>query len=109
MQLRDYQRSSVDAAYQYLKDFQGNPVICLPTGAGKSIVIAELARIAVQDFGGRVLVLQHRKELIEQNAEKIRALLPGIEVGLFSAALKQRECSQDVVVGGIQSLSLIHI
>jgi DNA repair protein RadD len=104
MQLRTYQRLSVEAAYRYLQNYQGNPVICLPTGAGKSIVIAELARIAVQDFGGRVLVLQHRKELIEQNAEKIRALLPGIEVGLFSAALKQRECSQDVVVGGIQSI-----
>lgn len=49
-------------------------------------------------------MLAHRKELIEQNAEKIRALLPGRRVGVYSAGLRKRDTELDVVVAGIQSV-----
>lgn len=101
--LRWYQKEAVDAAYKYLCEQQGNPVICLPTGSGKSLVIAELARRAVEDFQGRVLVLQHRKELISQNAEKVRKLLP-IPIGEYSAGLRRYATKEDVVLCGIQSV-----
>ena len=67
VQLRDYQQQSVDAAVSHFKKSTDSAVLVLPTGAGKSIVIAELARIAK----GRVLVLTHVKELVAQNAEKV--------------------------------------
>lgn len=106
-QLRDYQQDAVDQTFRMLTNAeipQAKPVICLPTGAGKSLVIAELARRAVADFKGRVLVLQHRKELIEQNAEKIQGLLPGYNVGLYSAELRRRDVLNNIVVAGIQSV-----
>lgn len=106
-QLRDYQQDAVDQTFRMLTNAEipeAKPVICLPTGAGKSLVIAELARRAVADFKGRVLVLQHRKELIEQNAEKIQSLLPGYNVGLYSAELRRRDVLNNIVVAGIQSV-----
>ena len=57
MDLRWYQKEAVDAAYEFLCNQAGNPVICLPTGSGKSLVIAELVRRAVKDYSGRVLIL----------------------------------------------------
>lgn len=103
MELRWYQSEAVEAAYGYLCNEAGNPVVCLPTGSGKSLVIAELARRAVTEYGGRVLILQHRKELIEQNCDKVRKLL-SIPVGMYSAGLRRYATNEDVVLCGIQSV-----
>lgn len=100
---RYYQTAANDAVWEFLSTKPGNPLVVLPTGAGKSLVIAMLARQALE-FGGRVVVLAHRKELLQQNAEKIRVLLPGFDVGIFSAGLKSKETSQDVLCAGIQSV-----
>ena len=55
--LRPYQQEAVDATVRYFRNHKKPACIVLPTGAGKSLVIAELARIA----NGRVLVLAHVK------------------------------------------------
>lgn len=100
---RYYQTAANDAAWKFLAEKQGNPLIVLPTGAGKSLVIAMLCQQAVE-FGGRVIVLQHRKELIQQNTDKIRILLPDIPVGIYSAGLSAKDTSQPVICAGIQSV-----
>jgi DNA repair protein RadD len=64
-------------------------------------VIAMLAKKALS-ADGRVLVLAHRKELLEQNAGKIKA--HGVDVGLYSAGLGKRDLEHDVICGGIQSI-----
>lgn len=97
MQLRDYQQDAVDSAIQHFKHSHDSAVLVLPTGAGKSIVIAELARIA----NGRVLVLTHVKELVAQNAEKVGLLTT--QAGIYSAGLKQKSTQQKTVVASIQS------
>lgn len=104
MESRYYQTEANQAVWNYLCNNQtGNPLIVLPTGSGKSLVISLLVKQAI-DFGARVVVLQHRKELIEQNAEKIRFLLPGVSVGVNSAGLRKYATSDDVILGGIQSV-----
>ncbi len=97
MHLRDYQQQAVDAAITHFKQSQDSAVLVLPTGAGKSIVIAELARIA----RGRILVLTHVKELVAQNAEKVGLLTD--EASIYSAGLKQKSTSNKTVVASIQS------
>ncbi|WP_428618357.1 DEAD/DEAH box helicase [Shewanella sp.] len=97
MQLRDYQRQAVDAAINHFKRSDESALLVLPTGAGKSIVIAELARIAK----GRTLVLTHVKELVAQNAEKVGLLTD--EASIFSAGLKQKSTRNKTVVASIQS------
>lgn len=104
MQLRPYQQQAVDAAYEYLRTQDGNPVIVLPTGAGKSIVLAQIVKDAVTLWNGRVLLLTHVRELIEQNADKIRRLCPELKIGVYSAGLKKRDTSHSVICAGIQSV-----
>lgn len=97
MKLRDYQQHSVDAAITHFKKTTDSAVLVLPTGAGKSIVIAELARIAK----GRVLILTHVKELVAQNAEKVGLLTTAASI--YSAGLKQKSTAGKTVVASIQS------
>ncbi len=104
MELRNYQNAAVDAVYKHLRSRDDNPVAVLPTGAGKSLVLAKIASDAVQQWNGRVLILAHVKELLEQNADKIRRLCPNIKVGLYSAGLKKRDTNTSVLVAGIQSI-----
>lgn len=100
---RWYQQQANDAAWNYLATQTGNCLIVLPTGAGKSLTIAMLCRQAIE-FGAQVIVLQHRKELIQQNAEKIQILLPDIPVGLYSAGLNSKQTKQPILCAGIQSV-----
>lgn len=101
--LRDYQQQAVDSAWEFLREQDGHPVLCLPTGSGKSLVIAELARHAVEEWEGRVLVVTHVHELIQQNADKFRILAPGLKVGIHSASAGSRDTESDVVFVQIQS------
>jgi len=71
--------------------------------SGKSWVIAQLVRDAVLRWKGRVLILAHVKELLQQNAEKIRRLCPEVPIGIYSAGLNRRETDSPVIVAGIQS------
>ncbi len=64
--LRPYQQDAVKATIHYFRKYSAPAVLALSTGAGKSLIIAELARLAK----GRVLVLAHVKELVEQNHRK---------------------------------------
>ena len=103
MEPRHYQQQSHDAVWDFLRQESGSPLVVLPTGAGKSLVIAMLVEQA-RAFDARVIVLQHRKELIEQNAEKIQILLPDIKVGINSAGLRRHSFDDDVICAGIQSV-----
>ena len=101
---RWYQTEANASVWQYLRSHPtGNPVVVLPTGSGKSLVIAMMIQQAIV-FGGRVVVLAHRKELLQQNADEIRQLIPGCDVGTYSAGLNKQDVHNQVVVAGIQSV-----
>ena len=96
--LRSYQQEAVDKTLDYFRKKRDPAVIVLPTGAGKSLVIAELARIAQ----GRVLVLAHVKELVEQNHQKYESY--NLKAGIHSAGLNKKDRDQKVIFGSIQSI-----
>ena len=97
--LRSYQRDAVDATLRHFRQTDNSAVIVLPTGAGKSLVIAELARLARR----KILVLAHVKELVEQNHDKYQSY--GLTAGVFSAGLKQKQTQHQVTFASIQSVS----
>jgi DNA repair protein RadD len=104
MILRKYQEESVSAVWEFMRTRTGNPCVVLPTAAGKSLVLARLASDAVSLWGGRVLVLAHVKELLEQNAAELQRLAPGLDIGIYSAGLKRRDRRAQVTFAGIQSV-----
>jgi len=89
----------VDATLSHFRSTDDPAVLVLPTGAGKSLVIAELARLARYP----ILVLAHVKELVEQNHAKYQAY--GFEAGIFAAGLGKKQHSYPVTFASVQSLS----
>lgn len=103
MQLRYYQSDAVNACWDWIKTKEGNPCIVIPTGGGKSLVMATIAKQVVE-WGSRCLILAHVKELVDQNAEELNQLAPSVDVGIYSAGLKERNNTAQVVSAGIQSV-----
>ncbi|MDC0612095.1 DEAD/DEAH box helicase [Vibrio sp.] len=97
--LRPYQSDAVKAVVHFFRRSSKPAVVVLPTGAGKSLVIAELARLAK----GRVLVLAHVKELVEQNHAKYEGY--GLQASIYSAGLGRKETEQQVIFASIQSVA----
>lgn len=103
--LRDYQQRAIDMLYDWLRQNDGDPCLVLPTGSGKSHIIAAICKDALQNWPEtRVLILAHVKELLEQNAQKIRQHWPNAPMGIYSAGLRSRVLYEPITVAGIQSV-----
>lgn len=101
-ELRHYQKESTPSIVSYLATTKGrNPIVALPTGAGKSLCIADFIEWAVSR-NRKVLVLSHVKEILEQNAATI-ARYTERKVAIYSASVGKKEVG-DITVGGIQSV-----
>jgi len=98
-QLRPYQRRATEASIRHFQASGEPACLVLPTGSGKSLIIAELCRLAK----GRVMVVAHVKELCAQNHAKFESLAG--KAGLFSAGLGETDLSQRVTFASIQSIS----
>jgi DNA repair protein RadD len=97
--LRNYQQEAVNNTIKYFQKKHEPAMITLPTGAGKSLVIAELASLAQ----GRVLILAHVKELVEQNYAKYISY--NLKAGIFSASLGKKDWNQKAIFGSVQSVA----
>jgi DNA repair protein RadD len=104
--LRDYQQRAINQLYSWFEiNSQGNPCLVLPTGSGKSHIVAALCKDALQSWPNtRILMLTHVKELIEQNAEKMRLHWKGAPLGIYSASIGKKELGEPITFAGIQSV-----
>jgi len=87
-ELRPYQQDAVDAHVAFFKNPKGNGLSILPTGSGKSVVIAE----TVKQLGDHTLILQPSKEILTQNVAKLRSY--GCEASVFSASLNTKDVGE---------------
>ena len=106
MPLRDYQDRGVQSVFDYYESGkQGNVVIAMPTGTGKSYVIAGLVQRVLRMWANqRFMVLTHVKELINQNHEKLLNTWQQAPTGIYSAGLNQKDIMQPIIFGGVQSV-----
>lgn len=102
---RDYQtiaRQNVNKAFTL---GVRNPLVIAPTGSGKSVIIANHARDAIENWPQtRIICVTHRKELIAQNEAALKRLWPEAPTGVFSAGLGRREHDAQILFCGIQSV-----
>jgi len=87
MELRPYQKEAVEAIYRHLRERDDNPCVVIPTAGGKTPILAAVCRDAVGRWQGRVLIVAHVKELLEQAVDKLNAVAPELwhQVGIYSA------------------------
>ncbi len=106
MILRPYQVQAVAAVYDHLRTRDDNPCVVIPTAGGKTPLMATICRDAVQMWDGRVLILAHVKELLEQAVDKLHTMAPDLwhQIGVYSAGLKSRDTDHPIIVAGIQSV-----
>jgi DNA or RNA helicases of superfamily II len=105
LQLRPYQQAALTAIYEHLRRRDDNPCVVLPTGSGKTPLLAQICSDTVLQWHGRILVLSHVKELLEQAANHLASFLPVNMVGLHSAGLSRRDTVHPVIVAGIQTVA----
>jgi len=106
MKLRYYQQECIDAFLRDAKDHpNANLLAALPTGTGKSVIIAGVCK-AIADKGGRVLVLHRSKELVYQNHVRYTEVDPnGLQrSGVYSAGIGIRQTGEQVTFAGVQSV-----
>ena len=101
--LRPYQGDALDAVEDALKSIGNRVAVVLPTGGGKTVCFAHLAKRHLdREPGHRVLVLVHTDELVRQAADKISQIAPHLSVGIVKAS--RNEVGADVIVASVQSL-----
>ena len=106
MKLRYYQQECIDALLSDAKKYPDQNLLgALPTGTGKSVIIAGVCQ-KVADKGGRVLVLHRSKELVYQNNERYCQVDPkGLKrCGVYSAGIGIRQTDEQVTFAGVQSV-----
>jgi len=106
MRLREYQQRAIDQLYDWFRNNgAGHPVLNMPGGSGKSVVIGSLVKDALTSWPNtRVLMLVHSQELIAQNADKLRQIWPNAPLGVYSAALGKRQIGEPITYAGIGSI-----
>lgn len=102
---REYQEIATQSVFDYFGTHTGNPIVVMPTGTGKSVVIARFVERAMTQFPGqRIMALTHVQELIEQNAKRILEVWPNAPLGVYSAGLNSRQTYMPLTMGGVQSV-----
>lgn len=101
IQLRRYQQECLDEILASADRGVKRMLVALPTGTGKTVIFSQLPRV----LPGRMLVIAHREELLDQAAEKIEWGNPELTVDIEQA---NRHASPlaEVVVGSIQTLAV---
>jgi DNA repair protein RadD len=106
VQARDYQAAAVQSLWDYFATKQGNPLLALPTGTGKSVVQALFLESIFRKFKNqKILCLTHVKELLEQNHAKLKTLWPNAPAGIHSAGLKKKDIHHQIIFAGVASIA----
>lgn len=105
LELRPYQRAAIDATWEWLRNNEGSCVQVIPTGGGKSLIMAAMIMEIVQQWPNeRILVVTHVKELVQQNYNELKELWPEAPAGIYSAGLKRRDRHAQILFASIQTV-----
>lgn len=105
LQPRYYQTEAIESIFEYFKKCSGNPLVELPTGSGKSLVLSMFIEKALKMYPNtRILIVTHQKELIKQNHDEFKRYTYFKNVGIYSAGLKRRDVDSQILFCGIQSV-----
>jgi len=97
---RQYQRDIIADYHETVAAGQTRIILVAPTGAGKTVIAADIIKAAIASWR-RILVVSHRREIVAQTSEKLTGL--GISHGIIQAGFSPRPL-EPVQVASIQTL-----
>ncbi len=100
--LRPYQAEAKEAILHEWSEGRKRTLLVLPTGCGKTVVLARVAEDQVEQ-GGRVLIMAHRGELLDQAADKVRQVT-GIDCAYEKTGSSSLGSWMPITIGSVQSL-----
>ncbi len=104
-QPRQYQFDAVEATHRHICTKETSPCNVIPTGGGKSVIMAMLIQKWKEESPWvRGCILAHRRELVVQNADKLRASYGEDDIGIFSAGLGKRDYDSSILFASIDSI-----
>lgn len=104
--LRPYQADTITAITEAWDRGVNRAAAVLPTGSGKTVIFSHLTKQS-HDQGRRSLIIAHREELLAQAADKLKAVAPGIPLGIVKASRNEHQ-DAGVVIASIQTLARQH-
>ena len=100
MQLRSYQIKAIDSLrYSFNTKGKKSPLLVMPTGAGKTVVFAAISK-AISQNEKNVLILVHRRELIDQASKKLKNI--GVNHGVIAS--KYESSQNNIQIASVQTL-----
>ena len=104
---RDDQEAAIESIFDYFDKVKiGNPIVAMPTGCGKSLIIAAFIRRAIELYPKtRIMKLTHVKELVEQNLKALLQIWPTAPAGVYSAGMGRKELGHPILFGGVGSVA----
>ena len=103
--LRSYQEYAIESIFEYYQEKDGNAVIAMPTGTGKTAVISGfMERVLRMWPGQRFIVMSHVKELLIQNYNNLLRIWPNAPAGIYSSGLNQKDIGFPIIYGGVASV-----
>ena len=99
MQLRDYQTKAISDLRTSFKQGNKSPLLVMPTGSGKTVVFAEISK-ALESNKKNVLILVHRKELVDQASNKLN--LAEVDHGIIASGYEGKK--NNIQVASVQTL-----
>ena len=106
MILRDYQQNAVNACWRYWSAGGISPIVVAPTGAGKSVIIAEIIKkIQAKVPTNQIACVTHVAELVVQNRERLLHWAPELEsdIGIVSGNLGD-DTDKPIIFATVQTL-----
>ena len=102
---RPYQAEGLEALHDHVCTKDTNPCVVIPTGGGKSIMMAWAVERWKRDYPPfRVVILAHRQELVSQNSEELQGFYPG-HIGVYAAGLGKRDTESSILYASIDSVA----
>jgi superfamily II DNA or RNA helicase len=102
VKLRDYQAEAIDAVRVAWQNGAKAPLIVLSTGAGKTVVAAEIMARVNAGSDEKCLFLAHREELLSQTVSTVRLVSPNTRVGLVQQ--KNNELGREITVASVATV-----
>ena len=106
MRLRTYQQEAVNACWRYWSSGGSSPIVVAPTGAGKSVIIADIIKkIQAKVPTNQIACVTHVAELVLQNRKRLLELAPELEqdIGIVSGSMGD-QMDKPIIFATVQTL-----